>query len=276
MASKPTLSDSAWATDTNFTAGDDSGSPTKVSASAGVKAQGWRPGDALGFVGAWFNFWMNQLYLWATYLDDLHNSSDFLNKTYAWTGDHSWDGTLSMTSGNLSGSGSIDITGTVEGAAFSLDHGSNEYAYKSARGTNKLQRLTQIPVGSGAAVPFYGDTANGYLKNDASGTVLFPLDLPGGQVFNGFAAGLLAPSGTLTLKVYKFVLNLVTAGATVTQIGSTFTTSTTGFEIASIGAFSETINNASTQYYVEIVASATNQEIHYISTTFQDAGPTNK
>lgn len=100
MATKPTIADAAWATDTNYSGASISGvdgSPTKVSAGAGVKAQGWRPGDALGFVGDWFNYWMNQVYLWCTYLGDLHNSADFLNKAYAWVGAHSFEAGSSIT-----------------------------------------------------------------------------------------------------------------------------------------------------------------------------------
>ena len=117
MAAKPTLSNAEWATDATFSSGPDSGQNTKVSASAGVKAQGWRPGDALGYVGAWFNYWMNQIYAWMAYLSD----GDL-------TGNHSITGNLTMPAG------SIDVqTGYVQAEEFRIDHASQELIYLTPR-----------------------------------------------------------------------------------------------------------------------------------------------
>ena len=136
MAAKPTLSNAEWATDATFSSGPDAGQATKVSAGAGVKAQGWRPNDALGFVGAWFNYWMHQIYSWMAYLSD----GDL-------TGNHSITGELTMPAG------SIDVqTGYVQAEEFRIDHASQEFIYLAPRTRSLWIPASEFVPGTGASV----------------------------------------------------------------------------------------------------------------------------
>jgi hypothetical protein len=44
----------------------------------------------------WLNWLWNGAYQWASYLNNLHGETEFLNKTYAWTGGHTFGGTLDL------------------------------------------------------------------------------------------------------------------------------------------------------------------------------------
>ena len=122
MATKP--SDPAttipWATDTAFSSGPDTGLSTKSTPPAGYIAQGCVPSRSAP--GRFMNFFFNQLYLWCLYLYDLHNSVDFLNKVYAWTGAHTFSttvgvsGVLSTLRGVFQAASSSDIGVFVENA----------------------------------------------------------------------------------------------------------------------------------------------------------------
>lgn len=78
----------AWATDTNFSSGDESGLTTKAEPAAGVKAQGHVPG--LSFCSAhqnWFNYGTAQ---WIAYLNNLPAETAFTGQSFAWGSDHTW------------------------------------------------------------------------------------------------------------------------------------------------------------------------------------------
>lgn len=89
MATKPTNT-AVWATDTtNTTVGAvENGQTVKLEPSTGVKQQGWIAGEEAP--ARWMNWWKNTVHTWVLYLDDLHNSTEFLNKAYAWVGAHSF------------------------------------------------------------------------------------------------------------------------------------------------------------------------------------------
>jgi hypothetical protein len=56
-----------WATDTNYTTGDDTGTATKITPLSGFKHQGWIKNFPV--LAQYFNYWMNLVYQWVVWLD---------------------------------------------------------------------------------------------------------------------------------------------------------------------------------------------------------------
>lgn len=71
---KPATSLPSLATDTNFSAGPDSGTPTKVEPSSGQKAQGFVPGSP--FVAQWWNWLGYAIGVWLAYFDSWISSGE--------------------------------------------------------------------------------------------------------------------------------------------------------------------------------------------------------
>lgn len=88
-ASPYTAAQLQWATDANFSTGDESGLSTKAQPSAGLLAQGHVPG--YGFCAAHDNWHKYGTALWVSYLNNLPAESDFTGQAFAWTvGNHTW------------------------------------------------------------------------------------------------------------------------------------------------------------------------------------------
>jgi hypothetical protein len=96
--SKPIIADLDWASDANFSAGPDVGQPTKVEPADPYKAQGLVPGEE--FLGAYMNWLLHELVLWAGYVDGLPTDPDFVDEDFAWGGSHTFTEPVLMTNGS--------------------------------------------------------------------------------------------------------------------------------------------------------------------------------
>jgi hypothetical protein len=249
MATKPTIADAAWATDTNFASGPASGTPTKVDPT-GIKAQGWRPGDALGYVGAWFNYMMNQAYLWFTYLGDLHNSADFLNKAYTWvTSVHRFTGGIRMVNPRIE-SGDLLYT---DSAGAATPRARVWRFCPSAEGTH----VGGVPVAT-------KQSANDGIVFNAGGETKTQLLLPRGITLTGLIVVVDDNSTTpMTLELYKHSYDIVGGGGSVTtKIGSTMTSSGgAAVQQLNIGVVSEVIAPENNTYFLH--CSGNNNDLVY-------------
>lgn len=228
MATKPTIANITWAADANFASGPANGTPTKVAPSA-IAAQGWRPGDALGFVGAWFNYLLNQYFLWCTYLGDLHNSTDFLNKAYNWTANHTFSADVGIyTTATINGVATVNNTnGLMLGVGV-------EAQYTAARtrvvtipwlegaGQDTFTNGT-APDGptSGASVGHMRVVANGTLAG--SGAAYKAITIPQGAILTGWRVLSTPTQGNFTFQyeLYQNTLNFGTPGESAVQQGAT-------------------------------------------------------
>lgn len=263
MATKPTIADSAWATDANFSSGDASGTPTKVNPT-GIKSQGWRPGDALGFVAAWANYIYNQFYLWCVYLNDLHNSAEFLNKSYTWlTGMHRFTGGMRSAGIGLE-SGDLNYTDTA-GAA-------------SARSRNKHVGLELFTGSSqGAAQWSRGASAGIYAVGTAGSFAT--LDLPQGAILQSVNVWATDGGGAATISLYVYKVSRNRASG-ATALGSALdggakTTSGAGtLEFLTADTLAETVDNAAYTYEVFISSTTTSgtPSVSEVYVTFDDFG----
>jgi hypothetical protein len=88
-----------WASDVGVTA--DPGSTRKASGFvAGKKAP-----------SKWFNWLHRGAGLWHAYLNNLHNESEFLNKAYAWTGNHTFTKKIALQADD--GAHTIDVADSL-------------------------------------------------------------------------------------------------------------------------------------------------------------------
>lgn len=71
-----------------------------------VRGRGFQAGQKLP--AKWLNWILNQNGAWLTYLRDLHNESEFLNKIYAWTGAHTFGGSVT-TNALLTANDSVQL-----------------------------------------------------------------------------------------------------------------------------------------------------------------------
>lgn len=258
-------SDPNWASDANFSSGPESGTATKVSPGAGALAQGWVPG--LGFVGPYGNYILNLLCSWIVgYLKDLHNQVEFLNKAYTFTGAHVYNGST------ITGTSSIDMAAPIGGNRFLIDHASNTYDYKAARADTVPVMLGGTGDYDTSADTFQYKNAVDYPVSSGAGTRVLEFRLPPGAVLTSVKAGVVAPSGTVSMSVYKYTLDLLGGSPTLTQLGSTDTTGGTTYEVLDSGAFTDTASSGS-YYRVHISASAANQELRSCLATFDNPGP---
>ena len=111
----PTLLTETWANDTNIASGPQVGLSTKLEPASGYKKAGAVPGRSIP--GRYMNWVFNNLYAWTYYLGDLHNQTQFLNKTYPWTGTHSFS---SAISGNLAVSGYYNYSPSKTGVSIAI------------------------------------------------------------------------------------------------------------------------------------------------------------
>jgi hypothetical protein len=75
-----------WASDLNYSSGDESGLSTKAEPSAGLKAQGHVPGFAFRSAhDNWFKYGVHQ---WINYLNNIHAETDFTGQDIAWGGSY--------------------------------------------------------------------------------------------------------------------------------------------------------------------------------------------
>lgn len=244
MAAKPTLSNAEWATDATFSSGPDSGQNTKVSASAGVKAQGWRPGDALGFVGAWFNYWQNQIYAWMAYLSDgaFTGNTEFSGGTFAVAGEIQADGGIAVNNGNhlrLSGEANYDALRT-----FTVRRGMS-----GTGATGPDTRITTYQIGGVA------------LAQDVGSTTAFvyhqPVELPQDAEITGWRALVESDSSGGALVTGQLYRVEHTFGGspsvdTGTPVGGSDTSSGGAVDTIGVSGLSEPVDNTTSNYVLVI------------------------
>lgn len=273
------VSDPVFASDATFSSGPESGSNTKVDPGASYMQQGLVPG--LKFVGPYLNFLLNRLCAWIVlYVKDLHNQVEFLNKAYTWTGTHTFGlaGAWVVAGGSntITGAGNLDTTGTLEAAAIQIDNGVAEFGYKAQRSG----RAKQIPLitqkMTTGANPWEYDGTTGGLISTGGGSCKLALELPSGCTITALTVGLTAPSGTITVALFREAIDTGTGVVTQTQIGANADNGvSTSFVSTGIGAVGEVVANTARRYVVQLNADAASQEVHYIFVVFTDPGPRN-
>jgi hypothetical protein len=156
----------AWATTPGST----------VEPSPSEKASGFGYGDKVP--APWINWLWNGAHQWFQYLSNLHAENEFLNKAYAWTAAHAFDGDITLT-----------------GPA-------NEIAYTTPRDTNRY--LHPAAATSDGATWVY---AMGVWTSVTPGLLLtFVLPLPDESIFH--SANICVKNGgtvdlVATFKVYE-------------------------------------------------------------------------
>lgn len=281
------VSDPVFASDTNFSSGPESGTPTKVDPGLSYMQQGLVPG--LKFVGPYLNLLLNRLCSWITlYVKDLHNQVEFLNKAYTFTGIHTHTNdlvcnnpvtcvsTLDVTSG---------ITGTsfVQATNFRINHASNEFSYLSAR-----SRTVMVPVvvsSDNGAIQWSLDATNGTAFSSTSAStrhLKVPLSayLPRGATLTSVRAGVQdSGSNAISMLVYQQAEDKATMGAPVlNQLGTTYTTGGGAAPtLATTGAFTHTIDKTSSTYWAffTVPAGSDINYVRWVEVNYDDNGPRN-
>lgn len=283
------VDDPDWASDTNFSTGSESGSPTKVDPGASYEAQGFVPGDA--FVGPYVNFLLNRLCAWVVlYLKDLHNQAEFLGKAYTWLGTHifgSGSGAWTVVSGSItSPGGNIDTGGQIEAQSFVIDSASAEVSYKAGR--TRIKRYSWSGYGSsGRQGAFVGlDSTNSlriFVPTGSADTGAWrePIRLPVGATITGWRV-LCTPDGTsadLQCRLFSRTDDFTTpAEGSPAGQGTLQTSSGGGIQVLVDSGLGVTVV-AGTHYYLDISGTAApggsdiSHILHSYELTFTDVGP---
>lgn len=190
----------------------------------------------------------------------------------AWGGAHSWTGFL-ISGGVMSGTGSIDIDGSVESARFLIDHGSNEFDYKAARARAKQLPLNFVRDSPSASDIVWAPVAGGGASSINLGTSILFIDLPTGAVITGIFAGVTPGGAAVTLSARRELWNPFTGSITNTAMGSPAVSSGAGYQLLDLGAMSVAVDNTLTRYSVSLQAGAVLQQCHGIYVAFTDPGP---
>lgn len=279
MATKPSNL-ASWGTDTNFSSGPENGTAVKVEPSAGAKSQGWVPGQP--FRGPRMNWWQNTVYTWIQYLNDLHNSADFLNKSYAWiTGAHSFGGGVTTN-------GALDVNGAVTVAQdIVLDGGGNLPRYDTPL-SHTIQVPTTSLVADSSADVLEWFNSNAALLKTATGNYRCQFRLPSGSTVQDVFVTMQhqAAAGTaMTISVTRVRYN----GSSAPTLGALRSTGSNLVAAGSTGTGSQNITftpdqNASVTaddwfeiriFASDVASSGTADLIRSIRVAFLDPGPRN-
>ena len=207
-----------WASDTNFTTGPESGTPTKVDPGATYEAQGFVPDDA--FVGPYVNWALNNVSLWLAYLKNLDADSYFLGRAYSWTAAHVWSALGRFTAG-------------LRASAIQLVTG-GDMLYTDAAGASAPRlRLRSVPLrvqNENATVAWAGGGSSITMVN--LGGAYIPLtqhDLPQGASMQTARAWGHDDGGTLTIEFGYWEITHSSGVAAYTQLGVSTRTGTNAF-----------------------------------------------
>ena len=188
------LSTTTFSTDTNFSSGTETGTPTKVDPGAGYRAQGFVPGNR--FIGPYLNYVLNLLCQWIVYLDGITSDAQFLGSTFNWTGPHTFirstAGDALQATGNTSGAGLNGTGGTSAGPGVrGIGGGLN--------GTGVIGSSTGGGSGHGAYGVSSGGTGNGVRGEcDNSNGAVRGLNTSSGPGVHGSSSSGPGLSGTST------------------------------------------------------------------------------
>lgn len=292
----------SWSTDTNFSAGPETGTPTKEDP-AGVASQGWTAGRAAP--AKWMNWVLNRLGAWTSYLDNLHNDADFLGQQYVWTNYHQFDtgptfsngaqvlGTLVAEDVNISGSltvpaALVELGGLFVGNNIGMQ---GELVYSDAAlSTNPRPRTEMVnlatgilsgnPTGVTTAVLVSLSAPSYWYWPTTSGQVTFPLRMPRGAVITNVRVGVSNQSGgsaTVSCTLFgkaadKTTPSASTAAALDTDSLSLATLADHVFTLTP--SVTITVDNSITEYFL-VVAGQVDCRIHWVEINYTDPGPRN-
>lgn len=265
MAAKPsTVPD--WASDTNYSSGPQVGLSTKLAPSSGYRNQGCVPEKSAP--GRFMNWLFNLFSIWCAYLDDLHNSADFLNKSYTWlTGVHRF-------------------TNGLRAAGISLE-GATEVVYTDAAGVAAPKaRSTLLHLNEACC-----DSNNGARWSRAGAGNIYPINtgdgspvsirLPQGAVLQSVRAWVVpGASAAISMSVYAVSRDPVTGAIAVGSAlgtGGTQVSSGAALQALQAASINATIDNTDTTYEVIFNANSTagSPEIRLAYAIWTDPGPRN-
>jgi hypothetical protein len=288
----------SWSTDTNFSAGPETGTPTKEDP-AGVASQGWVAGRAAP--AKWMNWILNLVGSWTGYLDNLHNESDFLGQQYVWTNYHQWDnpvtfvGTAEFQDSTVF-SGAVTFDVGFDAAGFIANPGdiglgaaTNEVVYTDAVGlltprartvlVNMANGTCDNALGTPTAV--FAASLLGWEFLTAAGKVNFPIEVPRGSALQTCRVGVYNPTGgtlDFSANVFGLVPNKTTpgspGGASIDSTG-TLSVATTASAVYTLDLSAVTaVDNSIASYYLE-VSGQLGGKIMWVEVTYLDPGPRN-
>jgi hypothetical protein len=287
----------SWSTDTNYSAGPETGTPTKVDP-AGVASQGWVAGRAAP--ASWMNWVLNKIGAWTSYLDNLHNESAFLGEQYVWTNYHQFDSAPTFVDGaqfqgpvafldDVTFDGPVSLfDGTFVDGFIGL---TGEVVYSTGFGDppTPVPRTIMVPLPTGAvsAIPtgVLTATLSGVAGSDAywlftaSGQVQFPLvNIPRGASLQNIRVGCSNASGgtvSITMEYVRHNHNKTTPSAsTISKISLTHGSVAAGADDIFNMPILQTVDNSIESRFVAIT-STVDVRIHWIEVNYLDPGPRN-
>jgi hypothetical protein len=314
MAAKPTTIPT-WATGTNYDAGSDpwSGTARKVAPSAGMRISGWTPDTEVG--AQHLNYDQNLHGEWIAYLDDLHGSADFLNKSYTWvTGTHTFSaplgGSLTVATGNItttlgdihSGDAITAVNDILAGGDLAAGKDITagfDFLYQTPPARSRLVPLTSFVDANGTATRRWilsakesaldaSDNYNINVVGPSTYSAVAELVIPDGCTLTSISVsahqsaagsgGAGSATGAMTLYVLKSVIGSTGSPPTVTVLGSDFHDGTSG-DLLVVTGLAEVANNDQHQYLVRIDSSdaggAEVDTVYRVTMGFTDLGPRN-
>lgn len=249
----PTTTTTTWADNANIASGPQSGSTTKLEPSDGYKQAGAVPGRSIP--GRYMNWLFNKIVAWCYYVGDLHNQTQFLNKSYAWiTGTHSFATATTFAS-------DVTIGGDTVCGDISVNNAKN-YLYTGGGKTYEV------------AIPLAGQAL---LNHDSGATTWGPGTTDGTIACTGTASAIAIPikqvlrqgctitrvrmaydsAGTgAKIELKKRVVDPASATSPAESTIDSDTAAGAGVEILDTGTFAEAVDDL-TEYYVVVTSSAT-------------------
>lgn len=221
-----------------------------------------------------FNWLFNGAYQWHAYTNNLHNEVDFLNKSYPWTGAHSWGTSFAMGGGVLSGAGSIDLAGTLEGSGHVIDDPANEFSFKNLRPYIKVLPFEFVPEDNSTSnVAWQASGGLGALSLNPGKSCIF-LRLPLGSVLTGVMAWVTPGGGPITLSARREIFDLFDGSLSVTPLGtSPALSSGPGLQLLGLGSLSVPIESGTDRFAVTLSSSIALQSCSGIAVLYSGRGP---
>lgn len=192
--------------------------------------------------------------------------------SHTYAGQASWGAAFVISpAGTLTGTGSVDISGTIEGSKYTLDHASNEYVFKTPRLRTFWLPASEFVPGSGASLA----SSNIIQFSSASAFCCASLNrfLPTGASITAFGARVNQNSGSsqgMILELNKTVATLVPPFADVvtTVLAVELSTATSGAKVLADGFPNTT---TTTNALPATASKATLSELWTVSITASDA-----
>jgi hypothetical protein len=218
----------------------------------------------------WHNWLWNGAYQWFSYLNNLHNETQFLNKTYPWTGAHAFSGSVGIFS-----------TAVIGGTTNELEYADSAGVVTPRSRTVNIPLITGMPYSTTAAELQMTGSGAMWSVDGSGGTILLPLKLPHGAIVTDILGVWRNDGGGAT--TYGLALIRSTpdfASGTVPTL-STLGSGASG-SIASGGTWigpgaitpTAAVNNALYEYALQATAGAEG-DLAGVRVTYLDPGPRN-